>query len=265
MDVPPQIIVCLKQVPDPDAPPSAFQVDSEKKRVIPKGVPPVISPYDENALEAALRLKDKHGARIIALSMGKNLSKRLLVKAIAAGADELVLLQDDAFDDLGSYGTAVILAAAIRKLGRYELILCGSQAADTNAGQVGIGIAEVLDIPCVSSGQAVDFIQGNLRVESIVPDGYEVLEMRMPAVVTVCTELYVLRYPSFVELREAQKKVPTTWGSEDLMVDVRCLRRNKLVGLFPRTAGTKCELLTAPTMRDLGLNLALRLREEKII
>lgn len=265
MDVLPQIIVCLKQVPDPDAPPSAFQVDADRKKVVPKGVPPVISPYDENALEAALRLKDKWGARVVALSMGKNLSKRLLVKAIAAGADELVLLQDDRFDDPDSCGTALILAAAIRRIGRYDLILCGRQAADTNAGQVGIGIGELLEIPCVSSVQAVDFSGGMLRAESIVPDGYEVVEVRTPAVVTVCNDLYALRYPSFVELREAQKKIPTTWGAEDVMVDVGCLRRNRLVGLYPRVSGTKCELLKAPTAAELGINLALRLREEKII
>lgn len=265
MDVSPRIVVCLKQVPDPDAPPSAFQVDVDKRKVIPRGVPPVISPYDENALEAALRLKDTYGSRIVAISMGKSLSKRLLIKAIAAGADELVLLQDDAFDDLDSYGTAAILAAAIRRLGRFNLVLCGRQAADTNAGQVGIGIAEMLGIPCISSAQAVDLLEETVRVESMVPDGYEVLEVRAPAVVTVCNELYVLRYPSFVDLREAQKKVPISWGREDLMVGVPCLRRNMLIGLSPRIVGTKCELLTAPTMTDLGHNLALRLREEKII
>ena len=131
------IVVCIKQVSDPEAPASAYKIDAESKRVILKGIPPVLSPFDENALEAALRIKDAHDSKVTVISMGRNLSKTVLMKSLAAGADELLLLEDVAFEEMDSYATAFILASAIRKSGQYALILTGREAADTNAGVVG--------------------------------------------------------------------------------------------------------------------------------
>ena len=143
-----KIIVCIKQVPDPSASSSGTTVDSEAKRVIPpQGTPPVMNPYDENALEAALRIKEAHGARVTVISAGKNIAKTVLRKSLAVGADDLILLDDNAFDKLDSYATAHVLAAAIRQAGDYDLILCGRQAADTDAGQVGSGNALRLPAP----------------------------------------------------------------------------------------------------------------------
>ena len=140
-----RIIVCMKQVLDPEAPSSAFQIDPEAKRVIPpKGVPPVLNPFDENALEAALRIKDTQGAEITVISMGRNLAKPVVRKSLAVGVEQLILLEDDAFEELDSSSTAHVLALAIKKIGEYDLILCGREAADTDAGQVGSGIAEIL-------------------------------------------------------------------------------------------------------------------------
>ncbi|MDH5781072.1 MAG: hypothetical protein OEZ07_00695 [Dehalococcoidia bacterium] len=112
------IIVCMKQVLDPEAPVSTYQVDAEAKRVVQRGVPPVLNPYDENALEAALRIKDTQMSKITAISMGRSLSKAVARKALAAGADQMVLLEDSAFEGLDSWATALILAAAIKKIGK---------------------------------------------------------------------------------------------------------------------------------------------------
>ncbi len=121
-----RIIVCMKQVPDPEASSSGIKVDTEAKRVImPQGSPPVLSPYDENALEAALRIKDAQGATVTVISAGRNLAKAVLRKTLAAGADELILLEDNAFERLDSCATAHLLAATIREAGAYDLILCG--------------------------------------------------------------------------------------------------------------------------------------------
>ena len=109
------IIVCIKQVPDPESPASAFEIDSEAKQVRLKGVPPVLNPFDENALEAALRIKSVHPSKITVVSMGKTLAKPVLRKALAAGADEMFLLEDASFGDLDSYATASLLAAATKK------------------------------------------------------------------------------------------------------------------------------------------------------
>src|SRR4030042_4270731 len=118
------IIVCVKVVLDPEAPASLFKVDSEAKKVIPpKGTPPVLTPFDENALEAALKLKESKGGSITVISMGKNLPKPVIRKSLATGADNLVLLEDGAFEELDSYAAAYALETAIRKIGSYDLIL----------------------------------------------------------------------------------------------------------------------------------------------
>jgi len=139
------IIVCMKQVLDPEIPLSLFHIDTEARQAIPpKATPPVLSPFDENALEAALKIKDTQESNVTVISLGKKLNRVVVSSALAAGADHLVLLQDEAFSDFNTYLTAGALAAAIKKLGPYDLILCGLQAADTNTGQVGTGIASML-------------------------------------------------------------------------------------------------------------------------
>jgi electron transfer flavoprotein beta subunit len=125
-----QIIVCVKQVPDPEGPADSFKVDPEAKKVIPVGIPPVINPFDENALEAALRIKNQSNSKVTVLSMGEKLAQPVLRKALAAGADDLILLMDHHFKDLDSYSTAYVLSSAIRRIGAYDLILTGRQAGD---------------------------------------------------------------------------------------------------------------------------------------
>ncbi|MBC8274670.1 MAG: electron transfer flavoprotein subunit beta/FixA family protein, partial [Chloroflexi bacterium] len=188
------IIVCVKQVPDPEAPPSGYRIDPEAKRVIPPpGTPPVISPFDENGLEAALRIKDIQKSKVTVISMGRNLSKAVLRKSLAIGADELILLDDDAFEDVDSYATAFALSTAIRKVGEYDLIFAGRQAADSDAGQVGSGIAELLGIPSVTVARKVELHDGRVRVQRVLPDGYQVIEAVLPALITVGNELGELR------------------------------------------------------------------------
>ena len=168
------IIVCIKQVLDPEAPTSTYKIDSEAKRMVQKGVPPVMNPFDENALEAALRVKDTQPANIKVVSLGRNLSKAVLRKSLAAGADELILLEEDILDNLDSYATASVLAAAIRKIGEYDVIFMGRQAADWNAGIVGSGLAEILGIPSVTTVREVEIAEDRVRVKRVIRDGYEV-------------------------------------------------------------------------------------------
>ncbi|NQT48647.1 MAG: electron transfer flavoprotein subunit beta/FixA family protein, partial [Chloroflexi bacterium] len=185
------LIVCAKQVPDPEAPPASFKVDAANNKVVPPpGVPPVISTFDEIAVEAALRVKDAQGGgKITVLSLGNNLIRDVVKKPLAMGADELVLLEDEVYEEGDSWSTANALAAAIKKVGAYDIIFCGRQAADWDAGQVGIGIAELLGIPCVSLVKKVDVADGKVKVERMVADGFEVVEVPMPCVLTVPNEL----------------------------------------------------------------------------
>ena len=214
------IIVCVKQVLDPEMPASAFKVDLETKRVVEsQGTPPVLNGFDENAVEAALRIKDAVGANVTALSMGRSFVMDVVKKPLSMGADELVLLQDDSFHDLDSYATATVLSEAIRKIGDYDLILAGRQASDWDNAQVPLGIAEMLDLPCLTVAQKVDVTDGTVSVQQVVPDGYRELEASLPALVTVTNELGEPRYATLRGIMAAGRKTPTVWNADDLGID----------------------------------------------
>ena len=259
------IIVCIKQVSDPEAPASAYKIDAEAKRVILKGIPPVLSPFDENALEAALRIKDAHESKVTVISMGRNLSKAVLMKSLATGADELLLLEDSAFDEMDSYATAFTLASAIRKLGQYDLILTGRQAADTNAGTVGSGIAEILGIPSITIVRKVELNDGKVIAERVVLDGYEVIEAPLPSLITVSNELGELRYSSVQEFIASRKKLVMTWNAQELEVEPSQMRRAKLLRLFVPQKESRCEIVEGETPEEMGVNLALKLRRARIL
>jgi electron transfer flavoprotein beta subunit len=259
-----KIIVCVKVVLDPEAPASLFKVDSEAKKVIPpKGTPPVLNPFDENALEAALKLKESKGGSITVISMGKNLPKPVIRKSLATGADNLVLLEDGAFEELDSYTTAYVLATAIRKIGGYDLILCGREAADTDAGQVGLGIAEMLGIPSVNLASKIEAGEKGLKVERVSADGYETLEIPLPALITVSSEIGTLRTASITGIMAAQKKPLTTWNARELGIIQPQAKKISLHQLFQPVRETKCEMITGASPEEAAANLALKLKQEK--
>ncbi len=168
------IIVCMKQVLDPEIPMSLFHIDTETKAAIPpKATPPVLSPFDENALEAALKIKDKQECKVTVVTLGKKLVRTIVTSPLAAGADQLVMLQDPVFNEFNSALTARAIAAAIKKLGEYDLILCGLQAADTNNGQVGTAVAGILGIPCVTGARGVDLEGDKVKVDKMLPNGHD--------------------------------------------------------------------------------------------
>ena len=260
------IIVCMKQVLDPEAPVSAFKIDPEVKRAIPpKGTPPVLNPNDENALEAALKVKDTQPTEITVISMGPQLARPVVKKALAVGASELVLLEDAAFQDLDSYSTASVLAAAIKKIGNCDLILCGRQAADTDAGQVGSGIAEILGIPSITLARKVEINDGKLSIERVVSDGYELIETEIPALVTVSNEVGDLRSPTMKAVMEAQKKQFTVWNAQDLGVDPSGAGRSNMLKLFTPVVEVNVEIVEGESPEEAAENLALKLRENKIL
>lgn len=260
------IVVTVKQVLDPEAPPSIFKIDPEAKRVIPAaGVPPVLNPYDENALEAALRIKDVNQSRITAISMGAKLAKVVLRKCLAAGADELVIIEDEAFNNLDGNATAYILATAITKMGKYDLILTGRQAADTDAGQVGSGIAEILGVPSITIAQKLEVDNGKLRVERVVSDGYQIVEAPLPALVTVSHELGQLRNVALRELMAARDKPIQVWGCQDLGIAAFPMRQTRMIDLYIPQRESRCEIIDGNTEEEAAANLALRLREARIL
>jgi electron transfer flavoprotein beta subunit len=260
------IIVCIKQVLDPEAPASLFKVDSEAKRVLPpKGTPPVMNPFDENALEAALKIKDINKAQISVMSLGRTMARPILRKSLAAGADELILLEDEVFDNLDTVATANVLAAAIKKYGPFDIILCGREAADTDAGQVGSGIAEILGIPSVTLAAKVEVIDNKLRVNRVLPDGYETIEVPTPALVTASSEIGSLRTAAMAGILAAQKKPVKVWNAQELGVTPSQYKKSSMIGLVQPVRDSKCEMITAASPEDAGSLLAARLKDAKVL
>jgi electron transfer flavoprotein beta subunit len=257
-------IVCVKQVLDPEIPPARFKIDAEAKRVIPPpGVPPVISVYDERAVEAACRLKDKQGGKITVISMGSEKAADVIKHAISMGADDGSVLHDPAFEDLDSFGTAHVLGKAIQKIGGYDLVLCGRQAADWGAGQVGSILGEMLSIPVVTLACDIQAVDKTLRVKRIVSDGFEVVEAPMPCVVTVSSEVGLPRLPAGVRLMMARKKQIPVWNAQDIGAESSQLDKAKahteITGLSVPARKAECELITGSTPSEAADKLALEL------
>ena len=214
------VIVCVKQVLDPEAPPASFKVDPSTSKVVPPpGVAPVVDPYGEYAVEAALKIKDALGGKITTISLGVNLIRDVIKKTLAMGADELILLEDEAFVEGDSWSTAYALAMAIKKIGEYDLILCGREASDSNAAQVGSGIAEILGLPSVTLAKKIDITDGKARVERVTADGYEVIEVSLPALITISNEIGEPRYPTIKGIMAAKKVEPIIWKPADIGVE----------------------------------------------
>jgi len=264
------MVVCIKQVIDPEAPPASFKIDPSSNKVVPpQGVSPVVDPYAEYAIEAALKIKDALGGKITAISLGINQLRDIVKKPLAMGADELILLEDEAFDEGDSWSTAYALAMGIKKIGDYDIIFCGREASDWNAGQVGSGIAEILGLPGVTLARKIDITNGKARVERVTDEGYEVIEVSLPALITVSNEIGEPRYPTIKGIMAAKKKEPVIWKPADIGVEVSQIgaagRRTKLFKLFQPVREAKCEIVEGENPEEAAVNLALKLREAKVL
>lgn len=189
-------------------------INSEENNVTTLGIPPVINSFDENALEAALQLKEKHGGRIVAVSIGEKLAKPILTKALAVGADDLILLNDEGFKGVDSYSRAYVLACAVRKIGDYDLILTGMQTSDWGFSQVGIVLAEILGIPSIGNAQSVKIEGSKVVVKRTTRNGYQIVEASIPALITADSLLGELRYPSLNSIGTRSKTSPDEMGNE---------------------------------------------------
>jgi electron transfer flavoprotein beta subunit len=264
------IIVCIKQILDPEMPPAKFKIDAEAKKVIaPEGIPLVVSPFDEQAVEAALRIKDGQEAKITAITMGLESAKDAIKHVLSMGIDEGIILSDEAFEGSDSFSTAHVLSRAIEKIGGYDLILCGRQAADWDAGQVGSIVAEELEIPVVTLARKVEAADGRIRVERVIPDGYEVVEAPLPAVVTVSSEIGQARLPTGRGIVMAARKSIPVWRAEEIGCDLSRVgagaARSETVALYLPSQERKGEIIGGENGAEAAVNLALKLRENKVV
>ncbi len=255
------IIVCIKKIPDPEIPPAKFKLDSEAKRVLPpEGIPPVINLYDEQAVELALRIKDKNGCQVTVLTIDEEASPTIVKHALSMGADEGYVLADSAFSGSDSFSIAYILTQAIKKIGDADLVLCGRQAADWDEGVVGSLLAETLKYPLVTLAGSIEIFDGKLKVRRALLDGYQEFAVRLPAVVTVSSEVGKPRLPSGWGIISASRKEVPVWNASAIDVDPALIgngaARKELVKLFVPERKRQCEIVEGKTTEEATEKLA---------
>jgi electron transfer flavoprotein beta subunit len=209
-----KIIVCAKQVPDTNE----VKIDPVKGTLIRDGVPSILNPDDANALEAALAIKDKFpGTTIDVISMGPGQAFYMLRECLAMGADDAYLLSSRTFGGADTWATSTTLAAGIRKLGKFDIIFAGRQAIDGDTAQVGPQIAQRLGVPCVTYVMNIREIkEGSVIVERQLEDGYEVIEVKTPCMLTAVKELNKPRYMTIRGIEDAYKKTIAIWDENDV-------------------------------------------------
>ncbi|MDO4765259.1 MAG: electron transfer flavoprotein subunit beta [Eubacteriales bacterium] len=260
-----KIIVCVKQVPDTNE----VKIDPIKGTLIREGVPSILNPDDANALEEALKIKDKYeDVTVDVVSMGPPQATYMLRECLAMGADNAYLLSDRAFGGADTCATSTTIAAGIKKIGNYDIIFAGRQAIDGDTAQVGPQVAQRLNVPVVTYVQGCK-IEGNKAiVERMMEDGYEEIEVAMPCLLTAVNELNEPRYMSVNGIVTAYEKEIIVWNHQDLSLDPNDCGLNasptQVFRSFTPPAKGKGEIVSG-TEAEVARNLVNKLKEKHII
>lgn len=261
-----KILVCIKQVPDTNE----VRLDPKTGTLIRDGVPSIINHDDKNALEEALKLKDRYkDVEITVITMGPPQADVALREALAMGADRAILVSDRAFAGADTWATSNTLTAAINKVGSYDIIFCGRQAIDGDTAQVGPQVAEKLGLPQVTYVKGMEIKGDTITVQRALEDGYEVIEVKMPCLLTTIKELNEPRYASVKGIFEAYaEKTVEFWTAKDIDIDPAIIGLNgsptnvrKTFTPSPKGKGTMLDGCGKDTVCDLFG----RLKEKNII
>ena len=261
-----KIAVCAKQVPDTEIPSSQFVVDEAARAVVPPaGVQPIVNGFDMNAVEVALKLRDAGiECDITVYSVGKDFVMDVMKKPLAIGADNLVLVDDPAADDLDAMATARALMGAISAYGGADLILCGRQASDWDQSHVPLMLGELMGLPTVTLARSVQLDGDQLKLERVIDNGYQVIRSPLPALLTITNEAGEARYANLRGIMTASRKQPTVYdlvsvGVEDATPSL------KLTRLFIPATESEVEMIQGEDEADSGRMLAIRMRDEGLI
>jgi len=210
------IIVCIKQVPDTNE----VKIDPKTGTLIREGVPTIMNPDDKHALIEAVKIKGNNGGKVTVVSMGPPQAEEALIEALALGADEAILLCDRAFAGSDTWATANALGSAIKTIGDYDLLLFGRQAIDGDTAQVGPQVAEFLKVPQITYAQKIEVNDGKVKVERQMEEGYEVIEAKLPCLITCVAEINDIEYSSLQGIKTAyREKEVKVWSVDDAKAD----------------------------------------------
>jgi electron transfer flavoprotein beta subunit len=258
-----KIVVCIKQVPD-----SAAKVRVEGGQVTWGDAPLVMNPWDEYAVEAALQQKEALGGDVVAITMGGESAKEALKTALAMGCSEAILVSDPAMSGADSQATAQVLAAAIRKVGEVDIAFFGRQAIDGDMGVTAAQTARVLGWPAltlVSKIDSVDAAGRTIRVERSIEEGRQILEGKLPVVMSVSKDIGEPRYPSFMGIRKASRANIPAWSLSDLGVQAPASRVRWPEVMNPPAREVTTEMITGDSPQEIAEKLADRILEEKVL
>jgi electron transfer flavoprotein beta subunit len=255
-------IVCIKQVPDT----TEIKIDPETNTLIREGVESIINPFDLYAIEEAVSLKEKFGGKVIAISMGPPQVEKALRDAVALGIDEIILLSDRKFAGADSWATSHTLSEAIKKVGGYDLIFFGQQAIDGDTGQVGPGVAAFLDLPQVCFVRKVSEVDDKkVTVQRLMEDGYDIMDMPLPGVLSVVKDINSPRLPSLRGKRQAKKTELTIWNAADLELDEKEIGLNgsptQVVKIFSPKMDKDVEKLEGLSSEEAADKIYKKLKE----
>ena len=259
----PSIAVCVKYIPDVE------QVKADREgKLITEGVSMRTNDLDKNAIEEAVKIKEKLGWKTFAITIGPEGAKMALREALAMGIDEAYLACDEAFKDLDTLGTTTVLAKVIEKAGGADLVICGEVSLDSFSGQVGPKLAELLGVPCVSCVRKIEVRGGELLVERALEDRYEELAVPLPVVVTVTREINTPRIPSLMAIMKAAKKEIKVLGAQDLGLSAEklsALRAHGLLEVIVPPMERKKVRIAGETPEEIAENLLKALEEEGVL
>ena len=259
-----KIIVLVKQVLQT----ADLKVDRSTKTLVTQGVPRVISEADKNAVEEAVRLKEKHGGKVAAISLGPPEAKEALREALAMGADEAYLLTDPFFEGSDAHATANVLAAAITKILEYDLVLCGAYSEDLYAFQVGPRLAEICNLPQITYAAKLTLDGDRLVAERDLDNERQVVEAKLPCLVTVVREVNEPRLPTLMAIMAASKKPTHTWNAADLSLDQDEVGFNgSLIEVLRSTvsAGERKRVTIQGEPKDIAPKIIKTLAEEGVL
>lgn len=259
------IIVCIKQVPES----TEVKIDSRTNTLIREGTKGIINPFDTYALEEGLRLKERYGGRVTVISMGPPQAKEAIQEAISLGVDGGILLSDRAFAGADTLATSYALASAIKKLADYDLVICGKQTMDGDTAQVGPSLAEKLGLPFIAYVSKIEEIKArHIRVERLIEEGHEVMEMPLPGLITVVKEINEPRLPSLKGMMKAKKTEIPVWTANDLAVDKRQVglagSPTQVIRIFTPERTRQSEILPGRIESQVE-QLVEKLRETRIV
>ncbi|UCD65011.1 MAG: electron transfer flavoprotein subunit beta/FixA family protein [Candidatus Zixiibacteriota bacterium] len=259
------IVVLVKQVPEI----ALIKVDRAANQVVLPQGPGTVNPFDEYAVEEALRIKENHGGKVTVMSVGSERTESALRACLALGVDDACLLCDEKFDGSDQQAVARILAAGLKKLGEYDLVLAGKQAIDSDSAQVPAAVAANLDLPQSMFVKKFESISGSTAtVHRTTEDGFDVVELTLPAVVSVVKEINEPRLPSLKGKMTAKKKEIVRWNAADLELDgsdIGANSKTRVIKVSPPPPRPKGEMIEGETPEEIAAKLFDKLRENQII